>query len=161
MHVYCCSLTVLWWIIFSPRMAAEGDVWKETLDDLMLLCNRYPVLTQQVVPEIHDYLHTILQPQPLISPEQWLWSILERGSGTFFSHFAFCAPGDGVPQNSWKVSAVATICLWFISLISFWVMKNSIIQREPVKLSDLSASSEFIKWTPLCIYVVPHMSAYW
>lgn len=51
-------------------MAAEGDVWKETLDDLMLLCNRYLVLTQQVVPEIHDYLHTILQPQPLISPEQ-------------------------------------------------------------------------------------------
>ncbi len=103
--LHACSLLLSNWLVmnkFSPRMAAEGDVWKETLDDLMLLCNRYPELTQQIVPEIHDYLHTILQPQPLISPEQWLWSILERGSDTFFSHFAFCAPGDGVPQNAWK-----------------------------------------------------------
>ncbi|CAK9190599.1 unnamed protein product [Sphagnum troendelagicum] len=68
----------------------------------MSILTGYPALTQQIVPEIHDYLHTIFQPQPLISPEQLLWSILERGSDTFFSHFAFCAPGDGVPQNSWK-----------------------------------------------------------
>ncbi|KAH8972957.1 hypothetical protein BDL97_01G019200 [Sphagnum fallax] len=36
----------------------------------MSILTGYPELTQQIVPEIHDYLHTILQPQPLISPEQ-------------------------------------------------------------------------------------------
>ncbi|CAM6072456.1 unnamed protein product [Sphagnum tenellum] len=29
----------------------------------------YPALTHRIVPEIRDYLHRILRPQPLISPE--------------------------------------------------------------------------------------------